>query len=191
MATPVANLNISNNTFQDLVNTLNTLCSLATNFMVTANTIANGSITTGNGFVNGIFGSNTLVCTNLRSGNVAGTGSMLNIFSPIKVGNTTQTDLSVSTTNTSLQTIDTYPVANNRTSKYLIQITCPTVGYQATELLVTHDGTNALITEYAQMISNTILGTFSALVSGGNFTLQIAPNNANNTINIYRTSMAV
>jgi len=191
MATPVANLVIATNTWNDLINTLNTLCTLASNFLVTANNLANGSVTTGNGFVNGIFGANTLVATTLRSGNVQSNGTVLTIFSPITVGNTRHTDLSVATTNTSAQIIDSYAIANNRVAKFMIQITCPTIGWQGTELMAIHDGTTASLTEYATLVTNTSLATSSANVQRGNLNLIFTPTNANNTVNIYRMAMAV
>lgn len=43
---------------------------------VTVNSLANGALSSGNGFVNGIFGANTLVVTTLRGGNVQSSGNL-------------------------------------------------------------------------------------------------------------------
>ena len=64
-------INISTDTWQTLVNKVNELANLASNTMVTANTNANGSVTTGNAYGNGIFTYTTLTAeTALRGGTV-------------------------------------------------------------------------------------------------------------------------
>ena len=88
MAKLVANVNIAVDTFNGWVTKTNVLLDALTNEIVTANTQANGSLTTGNSFVIGIFGSNTVcVPTQLRGGNVQSSNT-LNITSDVIVGNT-------------------------------------------------------------------------------------------------------
>jgi hypothetical protein len=71
MATTVTPVNVTTDTFETWVTRSNTLIDLMSLYVVTANNEANGSLTTGNGFVNGIFGANTIVIPGeLRGGNV-------------------------------------------------------------------------------------------------------------------------
>ena len=53
--------------------------------VVTADSTLGGSITTGNAFVNGIFGSNTLYVTNISAGNISTNGAVVNITSNLNV----------------------------------------------------------------------------------------------------------
>jgi len=96
MTQSVTLINTSTDTFQTLVNKLNEVANLASNTMVTANTNANGSITTGNAYGNGIFAYATVgVVTALRGGNVQSSAELpvtSNVYvqsSHVKVGNST------------------------------------------------------------------------------------------------------
>ena len=86
-------INTANDTFQVWVDRFNEVISLANTEVVTVNTTS--GVSTGNGFVNGFFGSNTLVTTNLRGGNISTSGiltitSNTNIDSSfLSVGNST------------------------------------------------------------------------------------------------------
>ena len=83
MTKAASNVSIATDTFNGWVTQTNVLLSALTNEIVTANTLANGSLTTGNAFVNGIFGANTVtVPTALRGGNVQSSGN-LNITSAV------------------------------------------------------------------------------------------------------------
>jgi hypothetical protein len=93
----------------------------------------------------------------------------------------------ITTSNTSIKTIDSYVANNYRTSKYLMQISC-NVGYQATEILLIHDGSNVLTTEYATLSTNGNLGVVSANIASGNVNLLFTPINGVNTIRIERKS---
>ena len=50
-----------------------------------------------------------------------------------------------------------------------------------TELLITHDGTTAVATEYAQVNTNTALATFDVDLSGGNVRILATPASTNST----------
>jgi len=96
MTQSVTLINTSTDTFQTLVNKLNEVANLASNTMVTANTNANGSVTTGNAYGNGIFAYATVgVVTALRGGNVQSSAELpitSNVYvqsSHVKVGNST------------------------------------------------------------------------------------------------------
>ena len=89
----------ANATFQTLIDTVNLLANTVSNEVVTANNTADGSLTSGNGFVNGIFGSNTLVTSTLRGG-VINASANLSIESNVSMSDilTVNTSVSIGTT---------------------------------------------------------------------------------------------
>ncbi len=87
------------------------------------------------------------------------------------------TDVGISTTRTTVATtavttIDSFATATFRSTRAQVQITQST-NYQASDVLIIHDGTTASIIEYGSIATNDYLGTFSASVSGGNCLLRI------------------
>jgi hypothetical protein len=74
MSKTLASINTAADTFQNWIDRTNSIITLIDTEVVTANTA--GALTSGNGFVNGHFGANTLVATNIRGGNVT-TNSVL------------------------------------------------------------------------------------------------------------------
>lgn len=202
MSRTIANLNISSDTFGTWVGKSNEFAeAFSETVTVKANTA--GDSTTGNGFVVGVFGANTLAATAIRGGNVA-TSANLSITSNANIGNSssqvvvaynTLVQLKTSTyttTNTDAQIVDTFAVADHRTSKYLISIkNTNNNDYQSTEIMLLQDGTNALLTEYATLVSNTTLGQFTANINSGNVRLYVTPTLANNVLNYQRTTVAV
>lgn len=95
MAKSIAQINKGTDFFDTMIDRVNELANTATNEALTANTNANGAYVTGNSYLFGIFGANTLaVHTALRGGNVQ-TGNTLVIVSnvssnsQISVGNST------------------------------------------------------------------------------------------------------
>jgi hypothetical protein len=77
MAKSIVQINTAADNFQTLYTRVNEVINAISTEVVTANTNANGSLTTGNAFVNGIFGANTFtVVTGLRGGNVQSAGQL-------------------------------------------------------------------------------------------------------------------
>jgi len=120
MAKPaIANTNIATETFgQWLIKTNEIVTSLRTE-IVTANSEANGSLTTGNAFVIGILGANTVVVpTALRGGNVQSSNT-LNITSNVVVSNTFTINTSAGSinllANTRIEAANAYVNATNIT----------------------------------------------------------------------------
>jgi len=74
MSKTLSSINTAADTFQNWIDRTNSIITLLDTETVTANTT--GALTSGNGFVNGFFGANTLVATNIRGGNVT-TNSVL------------------------------------------------------------------------------------------------------------------
>ena len=86
---------------------------------------------------------------------------------------TTATTVAVADTAT---VVDSFPKATFRTAKYLIQITQTISGvtkYQSSEIMVVHDGSTPIATEYAMIETGGILGTFDVDISGDNVELSV------------------
>jgi hypothetical protein len=95
------------------------------------------------------------------------------ITSTLAINNVLGFDTSITTVNTTFATtIDSMPVATYRSAKYQVQITQGT-DYQISDVLVVHDGTNAGIIEYGSIATNDYLGTFTAIINGGNVLVQV------------------
>lgn len=86
----------------------------------------------------------------------------------------------VFTTTDSSQVVDTYSLAEYRTAKYLVQLEKDSDSkYHATEILLTHNGSNVFMTEYGTIMTDSSLGT-SAMAAGpitinSGVTVSIAP----------------
>ena len=102
------------------------------------------------------------------------------------------TGFSYTTTGTTAQNIDTYAVTTYRSAKYFYSgKDNATNAYQTGELIVIFDGTNALITEYAAIATNTSFLVWSAIANSTHTILQATPTSANTTIRIERIALPV
>jgi hypothetical protein len=203
MARQIANVNIATFTFYGWVQKTNELAKLASN-TVTVDVTTGGDMSTGNGFITGIFGANTLTATNIRGGNVQTLSTTdVNFISNVNFGNssvnilTTRSNIEqtkadkYTSTSTSLQAIDEFPIADYRSGKYLISIKSGT-SYQVTELVIMHDDTDTYTTEYATLTSGSTLAQFSANITSGNVKFNVIPSSATSTTYKYqRTLLAV
>jgi hypothetical protein len=103
---------------------------------------------------------------------------------------------SIKPTNTSLtttaagQVVDSFSSTNYRTAKYLVQMSHATLGFQSTEILVLHDGTNVYMTEYATIFTQNSLGTFDGSIVSGMVRLTVTPINTNTTVKLQRITVA-
>lgn len=84
--------------------------------------------------------------------------------------------------NTTQNIVDSFPKADADFAKYIITIK-PSSGQQrhATEILLTHDGTTVLVTEYAKLF-NTSLGSFDAAINNANVELYFTSAAANASV---------
>jgi len=134
----------------------------------TINNTGIGTVTTLN--------STTGTITNLSGTNVNVSGiittTTLNIGADVGVS-TTRTTVST----TSATTIDSFSSTVFRSARVQVQITQGT-DYQASDVLIIHDGSTADVIEYGSIATNDYLGTFSGTVSGGNCLLRINMNSA-------------
>ena len=183
---------ISNtNLFIDWLTATNEMISLLATDAVTANSIAGGSQTTGNGFVTGIFGASNLVATNIGGGTINASAN-LTLTSNLISGNCSLNatsvgfgtghivQINVQTSGLTSQVVDTFPYANATTAEYGLTVTYnPANGYATSKILVLNNGAEALITEWAQLNTNGALGVFTAAISGANVQLSFTPSVSN------------
>lgn len=79
-------------------------------------------------------------------------------------------------------TLDSLPIADFRTAKYLIQVHDTVANdYQTSELLLIHDDTTAYLTEYAIIYTSGALGSFDAALVSGDIRLYATPTSTNST----------
>lgn len=193
-------VNTASDTFYSWLGKTNeTINAFTETVTVKANTA--GDMTTGNGFVTGILGANTITASIIKGGNVQSNSSIF-VASNTDIGNSSvqvvilQNDVthtkttSYTSSNTDLQTLDSFSASTFRSGKYLISITSST-SYQSTEIMILHDGTTASVTEYATLLSGSTLGTFTADVNSGDVRLRITPTNAATTVKYHRTLITV
>ena len=104
-------------------------------------------------------------------------------------GDLTSAVLTTSTT-TAGQVVDSVSTSTYRSVKYTIQVTSGTV-YQASEVMIIHDGTTPTITEYGQVYTGIVLATFDATIATGNLNLVVTPTNAVTTIKVIRQGINI
>lgn len=189
MTKAVANLATSDS-FNTWFTKTNQLLDSLTNEMVTVSTTGFGN-TTGNGYVNGIFGSATLVAnTSLRGGNVTVSNtlfvnsamSVVNnviVSGKIQAGNSTSNVTIVSNV-VSIATVtptvvDSYPTTEGKIAKWVVsmQNAANTLIY-AVELMGIFDaGGTAYLSKYGEIYNSSILGTFDTAINGANLELKV------------------
>lgn len=122
--------------------------------------------------------------------------SKLHVVGDIGIGNTIGTVTNSTSTITTIATttattIDSFVAATYRSSKLQVQITQGS-NYQASDILVIHNGTLAPFIEYGSIVTDDYLGTFSATVSGGNVLVQIVMNSAtSSTVKVLSNKITV
>lgn len=105
------------------------------------------------------------------------------LVSPELLWNKTSASLS----STTQSAVDVWDATKYRSAKYIVQITQGT-DYQVSEMLVLHNGTSTVNTEYGIMYTNAILGTLSTDISSGQVRLLVTmSSNSAATINIKKT----
>lgn len=162
-----------------------------TNLITLQRVTNNGATTTNSITVGGLTVDTNLIITDTTNNRVG-----INQSTPLASLQVEQVGISTATLNTTTTTanqiIDTFPAANFRTAKYLIQVH-DTVNndYHASEILLIHDGTTVYLTEFAIVFSDISLATFDASILSGNVRLLVTPTTSTNTIKVTRTAIAV
>jgi hypothetical protein len=96
----------------------------------------------------------------------------------------------LSTSSTSQAVVDTFSVASFQSARYQIQISSGG-SFQVTNVQVLHDGTNAFILEYGNVVTSTSLAIFDADISAGNLRLLVTPVNAATVVKFIRSAINV
>jgi hypothetical protein len=78
----------------------------------------------------------------------------------------------VSLATTAITNVDSWSISAHRSAKYLVSINQGS-NFQTSEILVTHNNTQAFISEYGVIETQASLATFSAAISGGNLILRV------------------
>jgi hypothetical protein len=112
-------------------------------------------------------------------------------FSGVTVGSVTLTDAllgtAAGTASDSATTIDSWSTSTYSSAKYIVQMK-KAGDIEVIEVLVTVDGSNNVyLTEYADVISNAVLGTTNAVYSGGNVLLQVTGTTADTVVKVSKT----
>lgn len=140
--------------------------------------VSNAFVVVANTTVNAITSNNTITAFNLP----------VTFNNVVAIGNITTASLGlVTSATTANQVLFTSAAAGFRTTKYLVQITSGSV-YQATEIVLIHDGTNVYKSEYGQVFSGAVLATFDADINSGNVRLLTTPTNA---VTTYKGSVSL
>lgn len=208
MSKTITSLDTNTDTFQNWTDKTNEIITVISSEAVTAN--SSGATTTGNGFVIGVFGANVIFAnTSLRGGNTTVTNTLY-ITSNVNVSNTLNvntlnvtdsltingspvvsvTKISDTTSTTSAELIDQFTTTTFSGCEYIAAIKDSSANaYQMSKLLVLHDTGNSYITEYAVLISNTVLGVFSTNVDSTNCRLWLTPTVSGTTVKLTRTDV--
>ena len=112
-------------------------------------------------------------------------------FSGVTVGSVTLTDAllgtATATASTSATVIDSWAVSTYSSAKYIVQMKKGS-DIEVIEVLVTVDGSNNVyLTEYADVISNAVLGTTDADFSGGNVRLLVTGAASDTVVKVHKT----
>jgi hypothetical protein len=194
-ATAAQALRVANNRIT--VGSANTTTTITTNgtgslVLSTNNNTSTGNITIGQG-VNGnitLEPSGTGVVNIQKTTNITGN---LTVSGTTSIGGVFLSTAAV-TGLTILADVDTFSRLVYRSAKYTVQVQC-TAGadagaFQASEILVIHNGTTAFMTEYAVVKTGAnTLGVFEVDVSGDSVRLRVTPT-ATDTINVRITRLA-
>jgi hypothetical protein len=164
----------------------------STGTVTIAGTAASVSTTTGALQVAGGVGvaGNVYASGTVTAGGPAVSGTSVNAFVSNNFELASYTSAAITTTGgTTL--LDTYAIATYRTAEYLVQLwDSSTNSIHSEKIMVTTDGTNVFITEYAVVTNNGELGTFDAGLSTGIVTLKFVASSASNlVIKVVRTSI--
>lgn len=196
----------SADTFQIWVDRTNEVINAISTIVVTTNTHANGGLTTGNGWVEGIFGALNLRANTISGGTVQTPGVLTltsnlaitggNVTFGTVVVNTTMitiggsnvaliTDAGVNTTTsgTTAQQVDFWDKTAYRAAEYTLTIKDNDANnHQVSRFLVLHDEGDAYYTQYAIVWSNNAQGNFSANANSTHVRVYLTPVSSNTNV---------
>ena len=123
-------------------------------------------------------------------GGAADSGDTINIssFAASTINDTINTT-SLSTTSVN-QVVDTFNKTTSRSAKYIVQMTQGS-RYHSQEVMLIHNGSTVSMVEYADIYTDSDLGTVDASISGNLVRLQVSPNYTNTTVKTHRIEVGV
>ena len=178
-------------TFQVLINRVNHVINVVSNNAVTADGSSNGSLTTGNAYVNGIAAALTVAAGTLRGGNTQATANLV-IASNVSVGNSTA-NVFIGYGNVTVSTIISVGSALTiNTSVFALGNS--TVNAVVNSSMVALSGVNVVTTAVRTKVSNngTLIGTRDILnlIAGNNVALDITDHSVGGQVNVVISSTA-
>ncbi len=200
-------VNTATDTFELWIEKTNLAINAISTQAVTVNSHANGMLTTGNGFVEGTFGSRNLVGNTLAGGtvatpglltittNVSVTGTTLNVgtvsvnSSDVSIGGVSVTQISgiskfiANTNGLTDQLIYFFSKTTYRAAEFTMSINDVNANaHQLSKVMVIHDTGNTYLTEYAVVYSNNNLGQFLSNANSTHIRTYLTPTVANTTL---------
>lgn len=103
--------------------------------------------------------------------------------------NREKSSVALTTTGTN-QTVDTFNKNTTRTAKYVLQMSHGT-RYHSQEVLVVHNDSDVFMTTYADIYTESDLGTVNADITGDAVRIMLTPNYANTTVKTTRIEIEV
>jgi len=172
MTVTIVPVNTAIENFLSVFAKINLLIDLANQYAVTVDLTANGSVSTGNGFVNGIFAANTFAANVIRGGNVQANGTLAIFANTWSLGNSTVNTVANSTQITALN----------------ITLGNTTVGFMAnTTLIRLNSKTYSNLDPHVVVANNNVdIGDRPRVnfLQGGTTSIAVVDNVANNTVDI-------
>jgi hypothetical protein len=149
------------------------------NTSVNSSSLSTLSVVIGNSTVNSVSNSTVLRISSVEPNTVI-------------LEHSQHTSNTFTTTGLSQQTVDQFATATFRSAEYLVSVKDNNAnGYQTSKMIMVHDGTTALVTEYSVLVTNASLGVFAADVSGANVRLLFTPVSSNTSVKFIRELIEV
>lgn len=190
MTISVANV-LTTDTFGSWLTRTNTLATIASQNAVTVDATAGGSLSTGNGYVNGFFGANTVVAFTGIAGGSLTTGNTLNLLTNTVFGfggtnvvmmtaNATTANVVISSNAITLSAVN----GNTRISGNFLNVNASTTNVTSTSL---NANSNVTITGNTTLKANS---TFNILSVTGNSSVAVLLANTTNTTFVGNVTVA-
>lgn len=154
----------------------NDIAYLISTNVVTTDSTTGGSITTGRGFVNGAFGSNTLYISTLTAGNLTTNGSVINVTSNLALANS---NLQISVGNSTVNTvINSTSISTNTINAYNLTVSGTIVGAFSANGNIVPDTNNSILIGTSSKVFGQIYATntFSNAIYSYSGTLNVSAN---------------
>lgn len=143
----------------------------------------------GSRLVNGLDYTATNSTTVVIAQDVSGTVEIVSLSRASFVDNPLESNNELLETVAADQVADSFNALENRTAKYLVQMSTAT-DFHVTEILLVHDGTTTYTSEYGTIITGISLGTFSSRILNGQVELLVTTTQINTSVKLQRLSIS-